>query len=106
MLDVVITNAAQRVWVVLGRSLGRENYGAIRDHAGAGVGRMRTASSQFHSFLDAHDEERARSLEDVQALKVHISSIHHIERACLRQELVEDVDVVDLSLGNLNKRRD
>ena len=42
---------------------------------------MRTASSQLHSFLDAHDEERARSLEDVQALKVHISSIHHIERA-------------------------
>lgn len=69
----------------------------IRAHSAAEVSRTRAAPPQLHSFLDACDKERARSLEDVQTLEIHISPIHHAEGAGLGQELVEDVDVVDFS---------
>ena len=103
LFDIVVTDPAQSVGVMLGGSLRRENHRVIRDHSGAKVGRTRVAPPQLHSFFDAPDKERAGSLEEVQPLEIHISPIHHIEGAGLGHEAIEDVDVVDFSWGNLDK---
>ena len=44
-------------------------------------------------------------MEQIKTFEVEIGAIHDIEGARLRNELVEGVDVVDFSLGNLDKSR-
>ena len=43
--------------------------------------------------------------EDIKTGEIQVTSIHNIEGAGLRNEIVEDVDIVDFPLCNLNKRR-
>ena len=45
-------------------------------------------------------------MKQIETLEVEIGAVHDIEGAGLRDEIVEGVDVVDFSLGNLDKRRD
>lgn len=51
----------------------------------------------------AHDEEGRLQLKAVRPLEVDVAAIHHIERAGFDGDLVEDVDVVYLAVGDADK---
>ena len=36
--------------------------------------------------------------------KVHVSTIHYINCACFQKNVVDDIDIVDFSMGNYDKR--
>ena len=57
-------------------------------------------------MLRARNEKGAAAVEDVQTLEVNIGAIHHVEGGGFRDDGVEDVDVLQFSFGNLNKRGD
>src|SRR5271169_1335510 len=78
----------------------------IGTYAGGIIYRMRVATLQQHVGLGANNEERRAEGEDVQTLEIHVAAIHDVERAGLRQNLVEDVDVMHFSVGNADKRGD
>ena len=78
----------------------------IGTDAGGLVHRMRVAAlEQDVGFGADHEEGRAES-EDVEALEIDVAAIHDVERAGLRQNLVEHVDVVHFAVCNADKRWD
>ena len=56
--------------------------------------------------LGSDDEERQALGERIQAVEVDVAPIHDIERARLQCQLVEDRDVVHLSVGDVDKAGD
>jgi hypothetical protein len=42
----------------------------------------------------------------LQALEVEEAAIHHVERARLGQQLIEDVDLVHLAVADMHESRD
>jgi hypothetical protein len=50
--------------------------------------------------LRAHYEESGAEREHVQALEIDVAAIHHVERAGLRNDLVEHSDVGHLAVCN------
>ena len=78
----------------------------IGSHAGGFVHRMRVTTLEQNVGLGAHDEERRAQREDVKALEIDVAAVHDVERPGLGQNLVEDVDVMHLAVGNADKRGD
>ena len=70
----------------------------IGAHAGGLVHRMRVAALEQNVGLGADDEEGRAEREDVEALEIHVAAVHDVERAGLRQNLVEDVDIVHFAV--------
>ena len=64
---------------------------------------MRVSPAELDAPFGARDEEGAANLEDVETLEVQVGAIDHIERTGLRRDVIEDVDVVPFSFGNLNE---
>jgi hypothetical protein len=59
--------------------------------------------------LGANDKKTPKTPGHVQsekALEVHIPAIHDVEGAGLRQQDVEDIDVVQFAVGDVDKCRD
>jgi hypothetical protein len=67
---------------------------------------MRVAALQQDVGFRAYDEEGRAERETVEALEIEVSAIHDAESPRLRQELVEDVDVVHFAVGDADKRGD
>src|SRR6266545_3144867 len=42
----------------------------------------------------------------IEALEIDVAAVHHVERARLGQDLVENIDVMHLAIGNTDKRGD
>ena len=83
-----------------------QNDGLIGANASVFIDRMRVAPLNQYVRLGAHDEESRAEREHKQALEIDVSAIHHVECARLRHDLVEDVYVVHLAVGNADKRGD
>ena len=56
--------------------------------------------------LATRHEEAARGVQSEEPLEIEIPAVHHIERAGLRQQLVEDVDLVHLAVADMDKSGD
>ncbi len=78
----------------------------IGANAGGLVHRMGVAALEQDVFFGAHHEEGGREREDVESLEIDVAAIHHVEGAGLGDDLVEDIDVVHLAIGDADKRGD
>src|ERR1700679_791612 len=67
---------------------------------------MRVAALEQNVGFCPHDEESCAEGEDVEALEIHIAAIDDVECTGLRQNLVEDFDIVYFAVGNADKRGD
>ena len=67
---------------------------------------VRVAALKQNVGLGAYDEERCAEREDKKAPEIHVAAVHDVERPSLRQNLVEDVDIMHFSIGNADKRGD
>ncbi len=52
--------------------------------------------------LGTRDEERPREVQRMGSLRIHIASIHNVNRACLRNQEVERIHVVQLAVGHMD----
>ena len=83
----------------LGGLSGGQNVGIFGPNAGGFVHRMQVSVSALEQTVGfrAHLEEGCTQREDARALEIHVASVYDsmtIERSGLRQNLVEDVEVV------------
>jgi hypothetical protein len=61
---------------------------------------MGVAALEHNVGFGAYNEEGCAEREDVEALEIHVAAIHDVEGAGLRENLVEDVNIVHLAVGN------
>jgi hypothetical protein len=61
---------------------------------------------QDNTGLGARHKESAAAMKCVQPFEVKIGTVHHIEGAGLRDDLVQQVYVMSFSIGNLNESGD
>ncbi len=101
---VEVTDPPQRVGIGLGRFDGSQYDGLIRAQARGFVDGMRVAPLEQDVLLGSHDEERRAESEHEEAFEIDVGPIHDVERAGLRADLVEDVDVVHFASSNADER--
>jgi hypothetical protein len=66
---------------------------------------MRIETLGFQVRFGARDEEAARLVQVILALKVEIATTHHVVSPGLRQQQVEHVDILHLAVGDMNNAR-
>ena len=57
-------------------------------------------------FLRTRHEEGARLIEDAEPAEIQIGAVHEVDRAGLRDEVVEHVDIMELAVRDVDKARD
>lgn len=72
----------------------------VRSKAGSLVDRLREKALTIESFFGPSHEEGSRLVKSVEPSKIEISAIHQVNGAGFPEQLVEDVDLVNLSAGD------
>ncbi len=54
----------------------------------------------------AGDEERSGQMQPMKSAEINIATIHDVDGACLREQQIERVNVVELAVGNMDEARD
>src|SRR5439155_5097692 len=105
-LHVVEPDAAQGSGGRLGRLHARQPDGAIAPQAGRLVdGTSRSAGPVEIAFGPRH-KQCGTNRQSVQSHEVDVAAIHHVERARLDEQVIEDVDVVRFSVSDPHKTGD
>ena len=104
MLGVVDLDATKRRWVIRARLHAGQHDGLIATQAARLVDRMRIQPSILQIRLGTDDEERLCPMQGMQPPKVEKAAIHHVEAACLEGNLVEDVNLVQVTVGDMDIR--
>jgi hypothetical protein len=78
----------------------------IRTNSRGSIDGVGVTPPQADTSLGARDEERAAGMKNVQPGKINVGAIHDVEGIGLGHNGVQYVDVVQLSVGNLNKSGD
>ena len=99
-LFVVVANATQRLRDSLERVVGFQDDRLIALDAGRFVDLVRIATLEFEIAFGAGDEERLGLMQVVESLEVEIAAIHDVIGAGYRNQMVQDVDIVQFSVGN------
>lgn len=105
-LGILEPNATQRRREALVRIEACEDDGLIADQPGGAVDGMRVPAVCFEIRFAAGDKEAARFVNAIQTLEVEEAPIHHVERARLGHQLIEDVDLVHLAVADVDEGRD
>src|SRR5699024_1239909 len=63
-------------------------------------------ASKLHIALGAGNEKRPGAVQTCQVRKADEAAIHDVKSTGLRNEQIEDVDLVDLAIADMDKRRD
>jgi len=102
-LGVEEANASQFFGVILSGVETVKKDGLVALQPGGFVDRMRVKTFEIQiSFGPRHKKGRGL-MDHEQAGKVEIAAIHHVDRPWLERDIVEDVDIVNLAVGNNNK---
>ena len=100
------TDSPQRRLVVFERIETGEHNGLIADQSGRPIHGMRVTPLHLQIGLAPCDEEAASSVESIEPLEVEKPAIHDVKGPRFWQQMVEDVDLVHLAVGNMYKTRD
>ena len=100
---IAITDATQVRWVVLRGEMTVQGDGLRADQSAVAIDRCRVQLTRIEVALDASDEEVARLVGVVEPSEVEIIAIDDLERTRLRQQQVEHVDVVEATVGDVDK---
>src|SRR6266850_2673075 len=101
---VVELDAAQRCLEAFARVKAGEDYGLVADEPGGSVNGVRVATLCSEVRLGACNEEAAGVVEPGQSLEVDIGSVHNVEGTGLGHEVVENVDIMELTVADEDKR--
>jgi hypothetical protein len=78
----------------------------IGTDAGSLVHQMRIAALKQDVGLGPYNEESCTQREPVKTPEIDVAAVHDVERAGFGIDLVKDVDVMHLAVGNANKCRE
>lgn len=81
-----------------------EDIGLIADQI-TGTIDLRAHSPELGIGLGSDDEEGLREMCGVEPGVIRVASVHDIERTGLRNEIVKNIDIVDLAVGDEGKCR-
>jgi len=99
-LRVVKANAAQVAGVVLAAVLSLQGNGLVSQDAGLFVHLLGVDAVGIEIALGAGDKESSGQVDTIEPGVVEITAIHNVVSACLRDDLVEDVHVVHIAIGD------
>ena len=105
-IGVVIADAPQFLWILLGRVKGGQDHGLIALEAGRFVDWTGMEAAKIEAFARTDDEEGRALVEHMKARKIEIAPVHDVDGARFGDEMVEYVDVVKLALGDLDESGD
>ena len=100
---IVVANATQRLRVALSGVVGFQDNRLIALDAGRFVDLVRIATAEIEIAFGAGNEERFGLMQDVEPLEVEIAAVHDVVGAGHRHKMVQNVDVVQFSVGNQDK---
>ena len=97
---IAITDAAQRVGIiVLGRQAGH-HHGLVETQAGGFIYGTGVTAGAAEVLLGAGDEESPALMNPMPPGEVQVAAIHDVERAGFPDELVEDVHIMNTARGD------
>src|SRR6185503_13223318 len=103
---VVVPHSAQPLGIApLGNRI-VEHYDLIALQAGFLVDGLRIQTSTVESFFRSRDKERSALMHAVESAKVEVTTIHQVDCSGLPDQLIENIDLVDLSTGDDHHRGD
>ena len=70
-----------------------EHDGLITKQPGAPIEWARVTALGFEVGFGARHKEAARLVQAMQPLELDVASIHHVERARLGQQQIQDIDI-------------
>ena len=103
---VVEFDPSDFVGIILSGVEAGEDAGLIAEHAASTVDLVGVQSSEPGIALSPDDKEGLREMYVVESGVIKVATVHDIEGSGLRNEVIEDVDVVDLAIGNECPGRD
>ena len=97
---VVVSHSAKSFGVAtLGNRI-VEHHDLIALQPGFFVDGLRIQTSTVESFFRPSHKERSRLMHAVESAKIQIAAVHQINRSGLPDQLIEDIDLVDLSTSD------
>lgn len=104
---VLDDDAPQRRRIVLARINHRQHARLIAHHVGRGpVDRMRIAPFELGIAFGSCDKESVHHMQLVQPGEIQIAAIHQVIRTGFDHQIVEDVDLVGLAVGDVTEAGD
>lgn len=100
------TDAPEFLRISFGRIESREPDDLIREESSGSVDRLQIKSLELEIAFGANDKEGQSLMKEIETLEIEITPIQDIKGTGLGYELVQDIDIVDFSFCNLDKRRD
>src|ERR1700746_137280 len=100
---ILEADASQGCLEALVRVEAREDDTLVADQTGLAIDRMRVTALDLEVRLATGHEEAAGLGEAMEALAVQEATIHDVEGAGLRPQVVEDVDLVHLAITDVNE---
>jgi hypothetical protein len=104
--DVVEFDSPDFVRVILGSIEAGEDAGLITYQPACTIDFMGIHSTEPGITLGTDDEEGLREVDLIEPGVIKITTIHDVERTCFREQVIEDVDVMDLTVSDKGKRWD
>ena len=106
VLRVLEADAAQwRLEIARGELAGEDNR-LIADEPGTAIDAVRISALRLGVGLGARDEEAAGLVKAVQASEIEEAAIHDVEGTWLRNQVIEDVDLVQFAATDVNEGGD
>ena len=75
----------------------------VADEAGGAIHGSGGEAAELGVRLRSQDEEAAAEMKTMEALEVEVGPVHDVERPGFRNQHVQDVDVMQLSVGYVNE---
>src|ERR1022692_3967310 len=100
LFRVPLTDAAETIRVMPDAFVQTQPDHLIAADARASVHRARLQTIELQAVFAASDEERSRPLKAMEPPKIHITTVHHVERSRLGHQFVQHAPVGHFSLGN------
>src|SRR5690606_22120229 len=86
--------------------VGAEFNDLIASNAGRFINAAGLAGCEASVGFTAYYEERFCRMQPEQSVEVEVSSVENINASCFKYHAIEEVDVMDRSIGNTDEYRD
>jgi len=103
-LGVEVTDAPELVRVILGGQGAGQQDRLVALEPGGLVDRTGVEAAGLQVALGPDYEEGLRLMQVMQTFEVQVSPVHDVEGPGFWNQKIEDLDIVDFSVGNLDKR--
>jgi len=106
LLGVKVLYPAKLVGIAFQGKGAEQLDGLVALESGCSVDIAGIDSAELEILLGPDNEEREKFRKKMEPFKIQISAIHDVERTRLRNQDIEDIDIVASAVGDFDKRRD